>query len=136
MNGKHRKRDTETSDYVAMMLRVLNSWGDRIAADPAALVHMRELEAGLRDATNRGIFEANKGRDHYSRRDIAAILGMSEIGVKKRIDLGQLAYAALQERRGAGALIRIADIRRTRAEGLAVANVEDKTGSERERKAV
>jgi hypothetical protein len=136
MNGKHRKRDTETSDYVAMTLRILSSWGDRIAADPAALVHMRELEAGLRDATNRGIFEANRGTGRYSRRDIASILGMSEIGVMKRIRLGETAYAAMQERRGAGALIRIADIRRTRAEGLAVANVEDKTGSERERKAV
>jgi hypothetical protein len=136
MNGKHRKRDTETSDYVAMMLRILNTWGDRIAVDPAALVHMRELETGLRDATNRGIFEANKGRDHYSRRDIAAILGMSEIGVMKRIRLGEMAYAAMQQRRGAGALVRIGDIRRTRADLLAAANVTDVTGSERERKAV
>jgi hypothetical protein len=136
MNGKHRKRETETSDYVAMMLRILSTWGDRIALDPAALVHMRELEAGLRDATNRGIFEANRGTGRYSRRDIASILGMSEIGVMKRIRLGETAYAAMQERRGAGALIRIGDIRRTRADLLAAASVEDKTGSERERKAV
>ena len=136
MNGKHRKRETETSDYVAFALRVMAGIGDRIGRDPAALVHLRELENGLRDSVNRGIFEANRGSDHYSRGDMASILGVSEQAIMKRIRLGELAYAIMRERRGAGALIRIADIRRTRAEGLAAVNVEDVTGSERERKAV
>jgi hypothetical protein len=42
MTGSQRARSgphriTETSDYVAMMTRIITAYGDRIAADPAAL---------------------------------------------------------------------------------------------------
>ena len=127
---------TETSDYVAMLTRMINAWGDRVADDPAALVHLGDLIAALRDATNRGMFEANRRPGGYSHNDMAAILGVTRPAIGKRIALGEAVYAAVQARAGAGPLVRLADIRRARAAGLASAGVSDITGSERERRAV
>lgn len=133
MAGKHRRtRITETSDYVAFLTRVLAAYGDRIAADPVALAHLRDLEATLTDQVNRGIFEANKSAAHYSQSEIARILGVTRQAVAKRIALGELVYARMQQARGAGALVRIGDVRARRAELLAAAAVEDRTGSVRE----
>jgi len=138
MKGKHRatRPKTETSDYVAMMLRLIRTWGDRVADDPAALVHLRELTRALSDETSRGIFEANRRAGGYSQNEIAAMLGATRQAVAKRIRLGEAVYAAAQARAGAGPLVRLADIRRARAAGLASAGVTDVTGSERERRAV
>ncbi|MGH3220047.1 MAG: hypothetical protein ACRDPY_15305 [Streptosporangiaceae bacterium] len=134
MAGKHRaprrpQRITETSDYVAMMLRIIAAYGDRVAADPVALAHLRDLEAALVEQVNRGIFEANASSAHYSQNEIARILGISRQAIAKRIRLGELVYARIQEARGAGALVRIGDVRARRAELLAAANLEDRTGS-------
>lgn len=134
--GRHRAgragRVVETSDYVAFMTRSMVAWGDRIAADPAALVHLRELEQTLTQQTNRGIWEANR-RAQYSQNHMAAILGISRQGVAKRISLGELAAAAVNAARGGGALVRIGEVRARRARLLAAANVPDLTGSDRER---
>jgi hypothetical protein len=135
MAGRHRHRDTETSDYVAFTIRVISGFGDRIPKDPAALAHFRELETALRDHVNRGIFEANRGEAHYSRNEMAKILGVSDIAIMKRIRNGEIVYAMQQAARGAGALVRIGDIRRARANALAAAQVHDRTGSARERQA-
>lgn len=131
MAGKHRRsrRITETSDYVAMMTRIITAYGDRIAADPVALAHLRDLQATLTDQVNRGIFGANQGDAHYSQNEMARILGVSRQAIAKRIQLGQLMYARIQEARGAGALVPIAAIRARRAQLLAAAEVEDRTGS-------
>jgi hypothetical protein len=141
MNGRHRagtapQRTTETSDYVAMMTRIIGSFGDRIAQDPAALVHLADLETALRDAVNRGIFEANRSTRHYSQNEIGAILGVSRQAVARRVGLGELVYAAMMQARGAGPVIRIAAVRARRAQLLATAGVEDRTGSARELRAV
>lgn len=137
--GKHRatasgrpQRVTETSDYVAFMTRILIGWGDRVAEDPAALVHLRELEAVLAQQTNRGVWEANE-RGRYSQNHMAAILGVTRQAVAKRIALGQLAAAAVTAARGGGALVRIGEVRARRARLLRAADVPDLTGSERER---
>jgi hypothetical protein len=137
MPGRHRASDrprrvTETSDYVAFLTRAMIAWGDRIADDPAALVHLRELQATLTDQTNRGIWEANR-RGRYSQRDMAAILGVSHQAIGKRASLGELVAAAVTAARGGGALIRLAEVRARRARLLSAAGVEDLTGSERER---
>jgi hypothetical protein len=137
MPGRHRaskgpQRITETSDYVAMMTRIITAFGDRIAADPAALAHLRDLQDVLADQVNRGIFEANKGRHHYSQNEMAAILGTSRQAIAKRIRLGETIYARTWEARGAGAVVRVADIRTRRAQLLAGAGVADRTGSARE----
>jgi hypothetical protein len=137
MTGKHRakrgpQRTTETSDYVAMMTRIIIAFGDRVAADPAALAHLRDLQEALVDQVNRGVFEANKGQDHYSQNEMAAILGISRQAIAKRIRLGETVYARTWEARGAGAVVRVADIRDRRAELLADAGVTDRTGSVRE----
>lgn len=131
--GRHRAgRVVETSDYVAFMTRAMVAWGDRIASDPAALVHLRELEQTLAQQTNRGMWEANR-REQYSQNHMASILGVSRQAVAKRIGLGELAAAAVTAARGGGALVRIGEVRSRRARLLAAANVPDLTGSERER---
>jgi hypothetical protein len=137
MPGKHRarsgpKRNTETSDYVAMMARIIIAFGDRVAEDPAALAHLRDLQETLADQVNRGIFEANKGQHRYSQNEMAAILGISRQAIAKRIGLGEIVYARIWEVRGAGAVVRVADIRTRRAQVLADAGVADRTGSVRE----
>ncbi len=134
MTGRHRaprrpQRVTETSDYVAMMTRIITAYGDRIAADPVALAHLRDLQATLADQVNRGIFEANQGQDHYSQNEMARILGVTRQAIAWRIRLGEEAYARTWQARGAGALVRIGDVRARRAELLAAAEVEDRTGS-------
>lgn len=126
------QRATETSDYVAMMTRIITAFGDRIAADPAALAHLHDLQDVLSDQVNRGIFEANKGRNHYSQNEMAAILGISRQAIAKRVGLGETVYARTWEARGAGAVVRVGDIRTRRAQLLADAGVTDRTGSARE----
>lgn len=139
MTGRHRadggtapKRVVESSDYVAFLTRAMIAWGDRVASDPAALVHLRELEQTLVQQTNRGIWEANE-RGGYSQNEMAAILGTSRQAVAKRINLGQLAAAAVTAARGGGALVRLGEVRARRARLLGQAGVDDRTGSERER---
>lgn len=141
MAGRHTRsrsaqRVTETSDYVGMMLRVITAFGDRIGEDPAALVHLREVEAALTDQVNRGVFLANAQQDGYSQNHMAAMLGVSRQAIAKRIGLGQAVYTRTAAARGAGTLVRIKDIRARRAQLLAAAEVPDRTGSARERAAI
>lgn len=138
--GKHRAggpqrrpaRVTETSDYVAALTRMIIAWGDRVAADPAALVHLRELESALSQQTSRGIWEASE-RNRYSQNQIAACLGVTRQAIQQRIAKGRAAAAALIAARGGGALVPIGEVRARRARLLADAGVPDLTGSERER---
>lgn len=140
---KRPARVTETSDYVAMMLRIFKGYGDRVSADPVALVHLGELIAALANETNRGIYLANDGEHSYSQNDMARILGVSRQAVAKRIANGELVHAgrvdAGQKANAAGRatpLVRIADLRRRRAEGLRAVGLDDRTGSDREREAI
>jgi predicted transcriptional regulator len=129
------RRETETSDYVAFMLRVADGYGKRIADDPAALVHAKDIQQALADAINRGVFEANAGRGHYSQNEMASMLGVSRQAIQQRIKTGRAVYAEIQRRLGAGALVRLGDVRARRAELLQQAGVEDSTGSVRELRA-
>lgn len=134
MAGRHARtpRQTETSDYIAFYLRVVNGLGNRIAEDPAALVHVPELQQALADAVNRGVFEANRGESRYSQNEMARMAGVSRQAIQQRIRSGERVYAAMLERLGGGALIRLGDVRARRAERLELAGVEDRTGSVRE----
>jgi len=138
MPGRHRaltrrKRSTESSEYAAMMLRIIYGYGARIGQDPAALCHLRDLEAGMRDAVNLGIYAANKLEDRpYSINEMAAILDISKQAVHKRVRLGEQVFARLEAARADGAIVRLADIRAARASLLAEAGVPDRTGSARE----
>ena len=125
-------RVVETSDYVAFLTRAMIAWGDRIAADPAALVHMHELLATMDQQTNRGIWEANR-RGTYSQNHMAKVLGVTRQAIAYRIRRGEVAASSLIEARGGGALVRIGEIRARRARLLAAAQVPDLTGSEKER---
>ena len=53
---------------------------------------------------------------------------MSRQAIAKRIGLGEQVYARTWAARGAGALVRIGEVRARRAELLAAAEVEDRTG--------
>ena len=138
MPGRHRaltrrKRATESSEYAAMLMRIIYGYGARIGQDPAALAHLRDLEAGMRDAVNLGIYAANRLEDRpYSINEIAAIMGVSKQAVHKRVQLGEQVYARLEAARANGAIVRLADVRATRVTVLAEAGVIDRTGSPRE----
>jgi hypothetical protein len=130
---RQERRQTETSEYVAMMIRILYGYGYRVSQDPAALAHLRDLEAALRDAVNLGIFGANKLGDRpYGISTIAAVLGVSKQAVAKRVHLGEDVFVRLEAARAAGALVRLDDVRAGRARALEAAGVADTTGSPRE----
>jgi predicted DNA-binding protein YlxM (UPF0122 family) len=131
--GRH-SRETETSDFVAMMSRIIVAYGDRIAADPVALVHLADIERQLSDQAARGVFQANQGSG-YSMNEIARMVGVSRQAVQQRVHRGESVYARIQTARGAGPLFRLADIRRRRAELAQAAGVQDRTGSVRELRA-
>lgn len=138
MPGRHRlparrKRDVETSEYAAMMTRIIFGYGQRIAQDPVALVHLRDLEAAMRDAVNLGIYAANRFGDRpYSINEMAAILGISKQAVHKRVQLGETVWHALEAARANGPVVRLEDMRQARAALLAAAGIPDRTGSPRE----
>jgi hypothetical protein len=138
MAGRHRlairpKRATETSEYVAFLARLLIGYGERIGRDPAALTHLRDIEAITRDAVNAGIYLANKSGDcPYSINEIGAIMGISKQAAWKRVQLGEQVMLRLEAARAHGAVVQLADIRRTRALMLAAAGLPDRTGSPRE----
>jgi hypothetical protein len=90
MPGLHRKRKhtTTADDYAAMLARMMASYGKRIGDDPAAsLAHLRNLESALTDATNHGLYLANKVGGH-SINELADHLGVSKQAVFKRVGLG------------------------------------------------
>jgi hypothetical protein len=138
MPGRHavarrRRRSTESSEYAAMLMRIIYGYGFRVGQDPAALAHLRDLEDGLRDAVNVGIYAANKLEDRpYSINEIAAIMGISKQAVHKRVQAGEQVFLRLEAAKANGAVVRLADMRAARAAVLGQAGVPDKTGSPRE----
>jgi len=124
--AQRRRRITEAPEYVAMLKRTLLALGYRIGDDPAALAHLREIEAALRDSVNLGIYLANKGPARYSIVEQAAILGVTKQAVHKRVRLGEQVYLAIEAARAGGAVVRLADIRAARAAVLAGAGVADR----------
>jgi hypothetical protein len=133
LQRRQQRRQTETSEYVAMMIRIIYGYGYRVSQDPPALAHLRDLEAAFRDAANLGIFAANRmGERPYSMAEIGRMLGVSPQAVHKRTRLGEEVFTRLEAARSAGALVRLDDVRASRARELAAAGVEDTTGSARE----
>src|ERR1700685_4150482 len=103
-----------------MMVRIIYGFGYRVSEDPAALVHLREIEAALRDAVNVGIYGANKlGARPYGINELGSILGVSKQAVHKRVGLGEEVYVRLEAARAGGAVVQLADVRQARARGLA-----------------
>jgi hypothetical protein len=138
MAGRHRlpdrrKREYESSEYAAMLVRMIYSYGARVGDDPAALTHLRDIENAVRDAANAGIAAANRRPDQpYSLAEIANIVGVSRQAIHKRVGLGERVLARLAAARSNGAIVRLEDMRKTRAAGLAAAGLPDRTGSQRE----
>lgn len=131
---KRARRQTETSELAAWICRLHRLLEQRIAADPAALVHEDELVQSLRDACNHGIFLANKNpATRYSLSEIARVNGRTKQAMSLRVQSGEAVHNRLMAAVGGGALRRLADFRRQRAERLAAAEVPDRSGSDRER---
>lgn len=143
MTGKHAapaaprrrpRRATETSDLAGAIMRLHRAYGQRIADDPAALVHEQQLAESLRDATNHGIWLANRNpANRYSLTEIAAVTGRTKQAVSLRVQAGEKVHNRILAAAGGGILTRLGDLRRYRAERLAAAGVPDKSGSDRER---
>ena len=137
MTGKHvARRQTETSDYAAMLTRMIYAYGTRIADDPGGLVHLAQLRDALTDAADMGIAAANDQdlqpdrAQRYSINEMAAILGVSKQAVHKRVVRGRPIVARLKAAQGP--LVRVRDLRQARAAALRAAGVTDRTGSPRE----
>jgi len=138
MTGKHAaprpRRATETSDLAGAIMRLHRAYGERIGNDPAALVHEQQLLDSLRDEINRGIWLANRNpATRYSLTEIARINGRTKQAVSLRVQSGEAVHNRRLAAAGGGILTRLADLRRHRAERLAAADVEDRSGSDRER---
>ena len=138
MAGKHRlparrRREYESSEYAAMLIRMIYAYGSRVGEDPAALTYLRDIETAVRDAANAGIAAANLRPDQpYSLAEMADIVGVSRQAIHKRVRLGQAVLGRLMAARSNGAIVRLEDMRKARAAGLAAAGIPDRTGSPRE----
>lgn len=137
MAGRHRRSEgsaprTEASEWVAWMERLIDGWGDHIASDPAAGVHYRDLQRRLEEALNLGLFQANRGSQHYSLNEIGRMYGLTKQAIAHRIKLGEQAYVAASSN---VIQLGVRQVRRDRAAALGAAGVPDRTGSEREKAA-
>ena len=63
---------------------------------------------------------------------MADIVGVSRQAIHKRVRLGQAVLGRLMAARSNGAIVRLEDMRKARAAGLAAAGIPDRTGSPRE----
>lgn len=126
---KRPKRVVENDEYAAAIIRMLIKYAPRLAADPAGLVYLDDIEEALRACRNLAIYGAHERVDQppYSYGELAKILGVTRPAVVKRKHQGEDFY-----RRLAGPVVRLADLRAARARRLARAGVEDKTGTARE----
>jgi hypothetical protein len=128
--GREPKRITETEDYVAMLGRQIDAYGRRVGEDPAAICYYKDLRQRLDDAVNVGLATAQGKQGGWSLREIAAIFGISNPGVLKRIVKGREIIA---RRETAAGVTRLADmpkpsvpgLRQQRAEWLAERGVEE-----------
>lgn len=125
-----QKRQYETSEFIAMLYRHSAALRRRCASDPAGLVQAVQFQRRLAEDINAAIFEANRGSDAYSMNEMARMLGCSRQAIQQRAHRGR---EWIEQEAGT---IRLADIRAARARLLAEAEVDDRTGSERERRAV
>ncbi|MGW0807956.1 hypothetical protein [Nonomuraea sp. NPDC002799] len=100
-----RKRSphvVETEEYVAMMHRLVDALGVRLADDPAGLVHVEPLREHLRDAMNTAIATAQErpGNAGYSFGELAKILGIKRESVYERAVKGRALLAEARARLG------------------------------------
>jgi hypothetical protein len=94
LHRQRKRRPTSTSDYAAMLRRMIARYGDRIGDDPAAgLAALRELEQTMTDSVNAGIYAAHRGGHSYT--ELAGVLNVSKAAIIKRAKLGE---AVLRER--------------------------------------
>ena len=122
---RERKRVTETEEYVAMLLRLLYNFADRIAADPAAYAHIPEIKAVAGAVGNIGLWGANKLGDRpWSVNELAKLSGASKQAMHQQVQRGEQLAAALAEMRANGAVVKIGDLRRVRAAAIAAAGLE------------
>lgn len=107
--GKRAKTVTETEDYVAMLARVIDGYGKRIAEDPVAAAYAADLQTRLSDAVNVGIATAQTREGGWSMREIGGYLGVSHVAIIGRVKRGLIVIAA---REAAAGVVRLAEARR------------------------
>lgn len=100
---QHRKRPqrvTETEEYVAMLHRMVDALGVRLADDPAGLVHVEPLREHLRDVMNTAIAVNQERPRGYSFAELGRILGMKRESVYERAVRGRALLAEARARLG------------------------------------
>lgn len=97
---KRPPRITETEEYCAMLHRMIDALGVRLADDPAGLVHVEPLREHLRDAMNLAIAINQEKPRGYSFGELAKILGMKRESVYERAVKGRALLAEARARLG------------------------------------
>jgi hypothetical protein len=117
---KRSKRVTETEEYVAMLHRMVDALGVRLADDPAGLVHVEGLRDHLRDVANVAIAVNQEKPRGYSFGELAKILGIKRESVYERAVKGRKILAEVRARLG------VVSLREHRAARLQRAGLEDR----------
>lgn len=97
---KRPQRVTETEEYVAMLHRMVDALGVRLADDPAGLVHVEPLREHLRDVMNIAIAVNQEKPRGYSFGELAKILGIKRESVYERAVKGRALLAEARARLG------------------------------------
>lgn len=119
---KRSRRVTETEEYCAMMHRMIDALGVRLADDPAGLVHVEGLRDHLRDVANVAIAlnQERPGNAGYSFGELAKILGMRRESVFERAQKGRAILAEVRAKLG------VVSLRERRAARLERAGLDDR----------
>lgn len=125
------KREVESDEFAAALERWMWAMGRRCGVDPGALVYVERLDQVWRDAKNLAFFSANKVHG-YSLAEIGRYTETSRPAVSQRVASGEKVHNQLTVAQGGGALVRIGDLRRQRAERHLDTGTEDTTGGRRE----
>jgi hypothetical protein len=114
----------ETEDYVAMLHRMVDALGVRLADDPAGLVHVEGLRDHLRDMANVAIAHNQAKPRGYSFAELGRILGMKRESAYERAQKGRVILAEMRARLG------VVSLREHRAARLDRAGLPDRRVSE------
>lgn len=121
---KRSARVTETEEYVAMLHRMVDALGVRLADDPAGLVHVEPLREHLRDVANVAIAHNQEKPRGYSFGELAKILGIKRESVYERAVKGRALLAKARARLG------VVSLREHRAARLDRAGLPDRRTAE------
>lgn len=97
---KRPQRVVEAEDYCAMLHRMIDALGVRLADDPVAAVHVEPLREHLRDVLNVALAVNQEKPRGYSFAELGRILGIKRESVYERAVKGRALLAEARARLG------------------------------------